>query len=325
MGRRALRAAGAEAPPRRFPPSRTVRRVFGSPTAIGDNVMLTVATSDFLVGPTRILFPRLAGGTGACAAVALRMRSARARLPGPSLPRPFLPSCLPLQPTSETPISKPSEKPSPRPTHTTHTRAGEAADFPFSLLGLGDIAVPGLLACLALRYDASRSTDMRSRARAAVEAITSALDGLAPGSSSQAAANAASSAAELAVDAFADREARQRLDSLDGTNSGGNSASGGEEARLPVSDAVLHQRAYFTPVMLAYIGGLALAFTANAVTGLGQPALLYLVPCTLGAVVATAASRGELGRVWSYTDVASFGAGIGGGKEEEGEGKEAKP
>jgi minor histocompatibility antigen H13 len=33
---------------------------------------------------------------------------------------------------------------------------GEAADFPFSLLGLGDIALPGLLAALALRYDASR-------------------------------------------------------------------------------------------------------------------------------------------------------------------------
>jgi minor histocompatibility antigen H13 len=182
--------------------------------------------------------------------------------------------------------------------------------------------VPGLLACLALRYDASRSTDMRARARAAAEAITSALDGLAPGSSSQAAANAASSAAERAYDDFADREARQRLDSLDGTNSaGGGGGGGGEDARVPVSDAVLHQRAYFTPVMLAYIGGLSLAFTANAVTGLGQPALLYLVPCTLGAVLATAASRGELGRVWAYTDVASFGAGIG-GKEEAG--KEAK-
>jgi minor histocompatibility antigen H13 len=27
----------------------------------------------------------------------------------------------------------------------------QAADFPYSLLGLGDVAVPGLLACLALR------------------------------------------------------------------------------------------------------------------------------------------------------------------------------
>lgn len=38
--------------------------VFGSPSVIGDNVMLTVATSDLVSGPTRLLFPRMAGGTG---------------------------------------------------------------------------------------------------------------------------------------------------------------------------------------------------------------------------------------------------------------------
>ena len=38
--------------------------VFGSPAVIGDNVMLTVATSDIVSGPTRLLFPRIAGGTG---------------------------------------------------------------------------------------------------------------------------------------------------------------------------------------------------------------------------------------------------------------------
>jgi hypothetical protein len=41
---------------------------------------------------------------------------------------------------------------------------------------------------------------------------------------------------------------------------------------------------------------------ANAITGLGQPALLYLCPLTLGAVLATAASRRDLGRIWSFTD-----------------------
>jgi hypothetical protein len=50
---------------------------------VGQNVMLTVATSDAIVGPTRLLFPKAMGGVG------------------------------------------------------------EAADFPFSLLGLGDVAVPG--------------------------------------------------------------------------------------------------------------------------------------------------------------------------------------
>lgn len=38
--------------------------VFGSKVVIGDNVMLTVATSDIVSGPTRLLFPRIAGGTG---------------------------------------------------------------------------------------------------------------------------------------------------------------------------------------------------------------------------------------------------------------------
>ena len=38
--------------------------VFGSPRVLGDNVMLAVATSDLIVGPTRLLFPRFAGSVG---------------------------------------------------------------------------------------------------------------------------------------------------------------------------------------------------------------------------------------------------------------------
>lgn len=57
--------------------------VFGSPKVIGDNVMLTVATSKLVDGPFKLLFPRAIGGVG------------------------------------------------------------EAANYPFSLLGLGDVAVPG--------------------------------------------------------------------------------------------------------------------------------------------------------------------------------------
>ena len=45
-----------------------------------------------------------------------------------------------------------------------------------SCTGLGDIAVPGLLACLALRYDASRSTDFRGRQLAAAQALQASLD-----------------------------------------------------------------------------------------------------------------------------------------------------
>lgn len=210
--------------------------VFGSPSVIGDNVMLTVATSDIVSGPTRLLFPRVAGGTG------------------------------------------------------------EAASFPFSLLGLGDIAVPGLLACLALRYDASRAINMGARADAAAEALKGAFSRLDPGATGRQMADAAAEAAGTAVDEVADAESEQRA------RSEGASTSGTADTALEYSDAVLQQRTYFVPTMAAYVIGLGIAFAANAITKLGQPALLYLVPATFTAITLTAASRGEINRLWSYTD-----------------------
>jgi minor histocompatibility antigen H13 len=210
--------------------------VFGSPAAIGENVMLQVATSDALVGPTRLLFPRVAGSVG------------------------------------------------------------EASSFPFSLLGLGDIAVPGLLACLALRYDASRAIDMKARGVAAAEAIQDAIDSLDATATGDEIAYATGDAAIAAYERIADLELEQRNRTM------GQSDSGSTETVYSASDAVLYQRHYFIPVMVAYVAGLGIAFGANAVTGLGQPALLYLVPCTLGAVAVVAAARGDLSRVWSYTD-----------------------
>lgn len=41
-----------------------MHRVFGSPAVIGQNVMLTVATSEVITGPSRLLFPREMGGVG---------------------------------------------------------------------------------------------------------------------------------------------------------------------------------------------------------------------------------------------------------------------
>ena len=213
--------------------------VFGSPSAIGENVMMKVATSDIVTGPMRLLYPRIPGGTS------------------------------------------------------------EAADFPFSLLGLGDIAVPGLLACLALRYDSSRVVNMKSRAEAAGQAIIDALASLGPSSSGREMASAASEAASIAYDAVADKEVLQRDSTVVEGSDGG--------MRVPVSEDVLQQRPYFTSVVSSYVIGLLMAFAANAVTHLGQPALLYIVPMTLSSVVATGIQRDELFRIWTFTDVPSFG------------------
>lgn len=44
--------------------------------------------------------------------------------------------------------------------------------------GLGDVAIPGLLACLALRYDASRVVDLRARGFAVASALQDALSSM---------------------------------------------------------------------------------------------------------------------------------------------------
>ncbi|GAB4823645.1 hypothetical protein N2152v2_010691 [Parachlorella kessleri] len=215
--------------------------VFGSPSVIGENVMLTVATSDVLTGPIRLLFPRIPGSVT------------------------------------------------------------EASFFPFSLLGLGDVAVPGLLACLALRYDASRAVDMRARGQAAAQAIRDSIAGLEENLTKDEIARTTGDAAIEAYNRIADLELEQR------NRTQGISASGSQETVYHASEAVLHQRTYFTPTLLAYVAGLGAAFAANSITHLGQPALLYLVPLTLGAVAAVAASRGELDKIHSFTDTAAKG------------------
>lgn len=54
----------------------------------------------------------------------------------------------------------------------------------------------------------------------------------------------------------------------------------------------------FPLALLGYAAGLVCSFVANGVFGVAQPALLYLVPATVGPVVVATASRGDLGELW---------------------------
>jgi len=200
--------------------------------------------------------------------------------------------------------------------------AASASPFPFSLLGLGDVAIPGLLACLALKYDASRSVDMNARARAAALAIDGALAELSisnPGAGDREYGEAAADAAAAAFEAVADAEARARDRTVEVGPNSSNSAAAAAAASVPsspssktehgkeaaagenvVTEAAMSSRPYFTAVMGAYAVGLLVAFGVNAATGAGQPALLYLCPATLGATALTAARRQEVERILSY-------------------------
>lgn len=86
-----------------------------------------------------------------------------------------------------------------------------------------------------------------------------------------------------------------------------DSSSSEQQQPVPVSAEVLQQRTYFSRMACAHVAGLVAAFAANSLTHLGQPALLYIVPSMLVTVVGTAAVRQELGRVWKFTDVPTFG------------------
>jgi signal peptide peptidase-like protein 2B len=121
-----------------------------------------------------------------------------------------------------------------------------------SLLGLGDIVLPGLLLSFAARYDA----------------------------------------------------AKVLLSVLGGGRASANQSYSCPEQRCctgflpPKCGAMLCSGGYFGPLMVAYAIGLAMANIAVYVMSMGQPALLYLVPCCLGTTLYIGWRRNELSQLW---------------------------
>ena len=113
-----------------------------------------------------------------------------------------------------------------------------------SLLGLGDIVLPGLLISFAARLDAAKS-----------------LLGVLGGGS-------------------------------------GRTAPTCPEQRFFGGGCGLCNGGYFIPLVIAYAVGLLMANTAVYLMEMGQPALLYLVPCCLGTMAYIGWRRHELKEIW---------------------------
>ncbi|KAL3822118.1 hypothetical protein ACHAXA_011896 [Cyclostephanos tholiformis] len=126
-----------------------------------------------------------------------------------------------------------------------------------SMLGLGDIVLPGLLLSFASRFDESKR-----------------LMGMVSGGSGRIVANNACPAG-----------AAQRRD-------------GGSANPLCFLRSCCYGRGYYFPVMVGYAIGLFMANAAVYIMEMGQPALLYLVPCCLGTMVYMGRRAGELGDLW---------------------------
>ncbi|RDA91210.1 hypothetical protein CP533_3380 [Ophiocordyceps camponoti-saundersi (nom. inval.)] len=168
-----------------------------------------------------------------------------------------------------------------------------------SMLGLGDIVLPGMLMAWALRLDLYmhflRKVKYESTELQIVE-------------------RDATSGEVTTRTETKHKEVKARYTNVKGRWgdvlwAGGIGAflSGALRRQLPVEVAAANfRKPYFYAVMGGYTLGLVVTLAMLLVFQKGQPALLYLVPGVLGSLTATAMARGEMGDVWKYTEDGSL-------------------
>ena len=155
----------------------------------------------------------------------------------------------------------------------------------YHMLGLGDMAIPGIFLALALAFDKHLADEHARKDGSDTAAVAPAAgDGSGSGSASlepsgarerhASEASASASAAAASVDAANEADATSAVP--------------------PVS-----RRQYFFAARRGYVAGIALSIGASRLTGAAQPALLYLVPCVLLPIVIRAKARNHLGLLWA--------------------------
>ncbi|KAK4199778.1 signal peptide peptidase-domain-containing protein [Triangularia verruculosa] len=164
-----------------------------------------------------------------------------------------------------------------------------------SMLGLGDIVVPGMLMGLALRFDLYQFYRRQIKLEP-VELVSEILteDGT------------KTTTTEV-------QERRVKAPFVDPQGQWGNrlwctkfgSLFPTKEASS-VWAATAFPKPYFYASMVGYTAGMLITLTMLLVFRHGQPALLYLVPGVTGALWVTALARGELKDVWGYTEDGSL-------------------
>jgi minor histocompatibility antigen H13 len=150
----------------------------------------------------------------------------------------------------------------------------------FSLLGLGDIVLPGFLLAILLRVDALRH--LRGGGKL--------LPPPAPAPAAEGEADAAAktpAAAAVTANAPAPHQHEDAADEV---------AKAASLVHTPFAKPL------FVATWAAYAAGLVATITVMHVFNHGQPALVYLVPATLLASAGAALARGEFWALWGYDD-----------------------
>ena len=140
-----------------------------------------------------------------------------------------------------------------------------------SMLGLGDIMIPGFFLCFLYRADIIKQSLVEATAK-----------GVSPAQLEEGAGEG-TEAAPLMKKRFAQVK-RKVIDSL---------KTIGVDA-----DSINLTKGYFLPTLCMYFLGIFITFVMLVLTESGQPALLYLVPCVLIYPLIQGYRRGELKSLW---------------------------
>ncbi|KAL2262437.1 hypothetical protein VTK26DRAFT_1340 [Humicola hyalothermophila] len=175
-----------------------------------------------------------------------------------------------------------------------------------SMLGLGDIVVPGMLMALALRFDLYQFYAKQTT----LEPVRLATETATPTDSD---AGAASSSPTAKTTTTTTHRRRVKPTYVPPRNQWGNRFWCTFPLRLsPVSHATepvaatAFPKPYFYASLAGYAAGMLVTLVVLLVFGRGQPALLYLVPGVTGALWLTGWARGEVGDMWGYTEDGSL-------------------
>lgn len=165
-----------------------------------------------------------------------------------------------------------------------------------SILGLGDIVVPGMVMALALRFDLWRFYNKQ------VKYVATELKSKATGPTS-----------DDVVVASEIQYMAKKTPYIDVTNSWADRfwvstwpglltiSNPGKDVPISVQVAAF-PKTYFYASLIGYTLGLLVTLVMLVVFRHGQPALLYLVPGVLGSLWLTGLVRGELKEMWTYTE-----------------------
>lgn len=172
-----------------------------------------------------------------------------------------------------------------------------------SLLGLGDIVIPGIFICLALRFDLWRHYNRKvTRVEEDLKTVSKEESEAGSGNTTAGEVTTVKTAYRTVKAPFVDP--RGQWGNFLWTTSPRDLISG-KPAVKALSDADF-PKTYFRVTLFGYLIGMLATLVVLVIFKHGQPALLYLVPGVAGSAWLTGLIKGDLKDMWEYTEDGSL-------------------